>query len=328
MAKNPHILLVQPLEVTAMDWLAARHPLAYKPSLQYDRAALLRELAGVRALVLPPQVLVNAELLDAAPQLRVVARLEEGVANTDMEGCQRRRVRVVQAASGVARAQAEYVLGALLLLMRRGLGVRPLSASAAEVPVVPVGREVHGSTIALIGLTATAHAVAPLLAAMGATLVGYDPAVHRSSELWGRLGLAPLGLADLLRRADAVVCLLGYASRYRGLFSDRTLADCRPGQYWISTSRPEVFDPSALADALRARAIAACVVDSADASLDAPGAELAGLPNFVRTPGLSGNTVETRVRESWFILDRIHEMLDLPQADFDGQMSTPMPLTL
>ncbi|WP_157667527.1 NAD(P)-dependent oxidoreductase [Comamonas serinivorans] len=311
-----------------MDWLAARHPLAYKPSLQYDRAALLRELGEVRALVLPPQVQVNAELLDAAPHLRVVARLEEGDANTDLEGCQRRRVRVVQAASGVARAQAEYVLGALLLLMRRGMGVRPLSASAAEVPVVPVGREVHGSTVGLLGLTATAHAVAPLFSAMGAKLIGYDPAVHRSSELWGRLGVTPLGLADLLGRADAVVCLMGYASRYRGLFNDRTLADCRQGQYWVSVSRHELFDPSALADALRARTMAACIIDSADASLTEPGAELAGLPNFVRTPGLADNTIETKVRESWFILDRIHEMLDLPDADFDGQMSTPMPLTL
>ena len=327
MAKNPHILLVQPLEVTAMDWLAARHSLAYRPSLQYDRAALLRELGSVRALVLPAHIQVNMELLNAAPNLCVVARLEESVTKTDLEGCQRRRVRVVQAASGMARAQAEYALAALLLVMRRGLGIRPLSASAAEVPVVPVGREVNGSTVGIIGLTATAHAVAPLLSSMGANLIGYDPAVHRSSELWRRLAIAPMGLADLLHKADAVLCLMPFASRYRGLFNDRTLADCRQGQYWVSLSKSELFDLSALADALRARTIAACVIDSSDESLVQPGNELDGLPNFVRTPGLSANTVEAKVRESWFVLDRIHEMLDLPEDDLHGQMSAPAPLS-
>ena len=326
MAKNPHILLVQPLEVTAMDWLAACHSLAYRPSLAYDRTALLRELRSVRALVLPTDVPVNMELLDAAPNLRVIARLEENIAATDMEGCQRRRVRVVQAANGMARAQAEYALGALLLLMRRGMGVRPLSASAAEVPILPVGREVSGSTVGIIGLTATAHAVAPLLSSMGANLIGYDPAVHRSSELWRRLAIAPMGLADLLMKADSVICLMNFASRYRGLFNDRTLADCRAGQYWVCLSRAEVFELTALADALRSRTIAACIVDSNDDSLNQPGGELDGLPNFVRTPGLSANTIEAKVRESWFVLDRIDEMLELPDVDFEGQMSAPMPL--
>ena len=215
---------------------------------------------------------------------------------------------------------------ALLLVLRRGLGVRPLSASAAEVPILPVGREIHGSTVGIIGLTATAHDVAPLLSSMGANLIGYDPAVHRSSELWGRLSIAPMGLADLLMKADSVICLMNFASRYRGLFNDRTLADCRSGQYWVCLSRAEVFELTALADALRSRTIAACIIDSSDDSLNQPGGELDGLPNFVRTPGLSANTIEAKVRESWFVLDRIDEMLELPDADFEGQMSAPMPL--
>jgi phosphoglycerate dehydrogenase-like enzyme len=160
---------------------------------------------------------------------------------------------------------------------------------------------------------------------MGASLIGYDPAVHRSAEVWRRLAIAPMGLADLLMKADAVICLMPFASRYRGLFNDRTLADCRSGQYWVCLSRAEVFDLPALADALRSRTMAACMIDSSDDSLSQPGGELDGLPNFVRTPGLSASTIEAKVRESWFVLDRIHEML-VQADDADGQMSAPMSL--
>lgn len=325
----PAILMLAPLEEGAMHWLQARHSVAVRTSLAHDADALHAELAQVQALVVPANVKVDRSLLAAAPCLRVVARLGGGLENTDFEACNRRRLRVVHAATSVARSQAEYYLAGLLLLMRAGLGVRALGGGAAlEADAVRVqrlrglGREVEGATIGLLGVSAAVHALAPMLSGLGVSLIGYDPALHATSELWARLNIRRLTMAAMLETADAVVCSIPFASRYRGLLSERRLAACKPGQVWVCTTSARIFDALALADALRAREIGAAMLDNCPAEFLEPGAVLDGLPNLIVTDGAAVNSREAFLRESWFLLDRIHEALQLPALLFESPRSS------
>lgn len=312
----PAILMLQSLEATAMAWLQARHHVAVRPGLAHDDVALLAALESVQALVLPPGVKVDRALLAAAPRLRVVARLGGGTESTDYEACNRRRVRVVNAAGAVARSQAEYFLTGLLLLLRDGMGVRSLQAGALAVGGGR-GRELDGAAVGLLGITASIHLLAPLLDRLGVQLLGYDPTLHATSELWARLGVRRLPLADMLASADAVICSIPYASRYRGLLSERRLSGCKSGQVWVATTASAVFEALALADALRARQIGAAMLDHCDPELLAPGAALDGLPNLIVTGGAAPDSREAFLRESWFLLDRIHEALQLPALLFE-----------
>ena len=56
--------------------------------------------------------------------LRAVARMHAGTDNTDLEACRERRIRVIQAINAHVRSNAEYLLASLLLLFRRGIGLR------------------------------------------------------------------------------------------------------------------------------------------------------------------------------------------------------------
>ncbi len=319
------ILLLENLAADARQWLAARHQVDYRPELARDAQALRARLYKTDALVVPSWLRVGAPLLDFAPRLVVVGRIHEGGDNIDFEACQRRSVRVVQASSATARATAEWLLTALLTLFRSGGN---LNVGAAPGDLQSPGREINDSVIGLFGLSAPAQMLAPMLVALGARVLGYDPALHRSAEIWARLGVQPLSLAEMLAAADAISMQTVYASRYRGLVGERVLQSCKPGQLWVSASRASLFELNALAAALRSGRMAACWMDSDEELLARPGNPLNGLPSARITPRLAPRTRESYLRGSWYLADRLHQTLEMSanHGGWSGSNSVPVPL--
>lgn len=319
------ILLLEDLEADARQWLAARHRVDYRPELLRDPAALQGELYDVDAMVAPLGLRINNQLLNYAPRLVAIGRLQEGADNIDFESCQRHGVRVIQAASAGTRARAEYLLTALLNLFRLGgqlhTGYR---SDAGDV----LGREINDSVVGLFGMSPTAQILAPMLVALGARVVGYDPGVHRSAELWERLGVQPLTMSELLEAADAVSMQTVYASRYRGLVNDRVLASCRHRQLWACVSRASLFDPAALARCLRSGRIEAFWMDSDDAVLDEANSPLRGLPNLRITSGWAARTGEAQLRGSWYLADRMHQALAMSAARGGAMGPDSVPMSL
>jgi D-3-phosphoglycerate dehydrogenase len=310
------ILLLERLIPEAQAWLEERHSVAHRPELAtVDVATLRKAIYKTRALVLPRKFVVNRELLDFAPCLQAVARLHGGTDNTDLEACRERRVRVMQSTTASVRSNAEYLLAALLTLFRRGIAEAVAGDRHAQVRL---GRELHGSTIGLLGLAPDAHPLAMMLQSLGARLIGYDPAVHGTAPVWARLQVQPVGLDELLSRADAVTVQVLYASRYRGFVNAQVLAHCKPGQVWVGTTRSALFDPHALAAALHDGRIEAALLDGADAGFAARGSPLHALDNLMLTPRLGSQTREARLRASWYVAHRLHEALTAPrQTGFD-----------
>src|SRR5919107_863081 len=89
---------------------------------------------------------------------------------------ERRRVEVVRSLTASARAEAEFVIGAMLSLLRR-VPVRGPDGAVA-------GRELGGATIGLVGMPPSARTIAQLLGAFGVKILGYDPALHASDSSW------------------------------------------------------------------------------------------------------------------------------------------------
>jgi D-3-phosphoglycerate dehydrogenase len=318
------ILLLERLVPEAQAWLEERHRVAYRPELAQDLTALRKQLYNVQTLVLPRKVAVTREFLDFAPVLRGLARMHVGTDNTDLEACRERRIRVIQAINAHVRSNAEYLLASLLLLFRRGLGT---SIKGDRQAPATLGREINGSTIGILGLAPSAHALAMILDGMGARLIGYDPAVHHTAPTWQRLRVQPVGLQELLAQADAVSVQVLYASRYEGFVNDKVLAHCKPGQVWVGTTRSSLFDADAFARALADGRIEAAMLDGAEAGFAARGTPLHEQRNLFLTPRLGSYTRESRVRASWYVAQRLHEVLTAPRnSGFEPILSASMGL--
>lgn len=318
------ILLLERLVPEAHAWLEARHQVAYRPELAADPAELRKQLYNVQTVVLPRKLAVTREFLDFAPVLRAVARMHVGTDNTDLDACRERRIRVVQAVNAHVRSNAEYLLASLLLMFRRGLGATLRGERHAPGTI---GRELHGSTIGILGLAPTAHALAIMLDTLGAKLIGYDPAVHHSATIWERLRIQPVTLPELMAQAEAVSVQVLYASRYQHFINDAVLAHCRKGQVWVGTTRSSLFEPNAFAQALSDGRIDVAMLDGAESGFASRGTPLHDKANLYLTPRLGSLTRESRMRASWYIAQRLHETLTSPRnSGFDTILSAPMGL--
>jgi D-3-phosphoglycerate dehydrogenase len=166
-----------------------------------------------------------------------------------------------------------------------------------------------------------------MLDALGARLIGYDPAVHSNAATWQRLRIQPVSLQELMEQSDAVSVQVLYASRYQGFLDGRALAHCRPGQLWVGITRSDLFDADALAAALADGRIEAAVLDGAEPGFAARGTALHDQRNLYLTPRLGSATRESGMRASWYVAQRLHESLTQPRnSGFDTMLSAPMGL--
>ena len=316
------ILLLERLVPEALAWLESRHSVELRPELANDPAALRKLASKAEAMVLPRKVVLTREFLDIAPMLKAVARMHVGTDNTDLEACRERNVRVIQATTANVRSNAEYLLASLLLLYRRGIGSALIGDRHADIRL---GRELNGSIVGILGLAPTAHTLATMLTALGAKLIGYDPAVHHTAPIWSRLQVQPVSLQEMMAHSDAVSVQVMYASRYQGFINDKVLAHCKAGQLWVGISRSHLFDPDAFAAALIDGRIEAAMLDGAEAGFASKGTPLHELENLFLTPRLGSHTRESRLRASWYVAHRLHEALSSgSRLSGTDQPSAPM----
>jgi len=310
------LLIVEPLEDEVTQWLSARHTVRFAPELARDPRAFRQALYNVRALIIPPSVTLDPQALHHAPVLRVVGRVSAGVENIDLEACMRAGVEVVRSLTASAQAEAEFMIGALLSLLRR-------------VPVVGadgllVGRELGACTVGMIGMAPSARSMTQLLAPFGSKVVGYDPALHASDSVWERWKVRPLGLRELLEVSDAVCVQLAYFTRYHGLLGERFLPFCKPDQVIVSIAHSGLFDERALATALTSGRVAAAWLDSLEPGALDEGRPLAGMGTLQITPRVASTTRESRLRSAWAVVKRIDELLTLtPAAAAEFKPTTP-----
>jgi phosphoglycerate dehydrogenase-like enzyme len=305
------VLIVEPLEPEVMQWLVERHAVRYAPELARDPRGFRQALFNVRALIIPPSVALDAQAMHYAPVLRAVGRVSSGAENIDLDACARAGIEVVRSATATAAAEAEFMIGALLAMLRR-------------VPVVNaegllVGRELGGATIGLVGMSPAARPLAQLLAAFGSRVVGYDPSVHASDAVWARWRVEPLPLRELIEQSDGVCVQLVYFSRYQRLLGERFLPFCKPNQVLVSIAHSSLFDEEVLADVLTSGRMAAAWFDSLEPGALDPGRPLHDVDALQVTPRVAGTTRESRIRSAWAVARRIDELLTggpNPRAEF------------
>jgi phosphoglycerate dehydrogenase-like enzyme len=308
-----------------MAWLETRHSVEYRPELADDLISLRQAGYKTKGIVFPRLTIVTREFLDFLPMLKAVARLQASTDNTDLEACSEREIKVIHASSANVRSNAEYRLSCLLLLYRRGV----VSAlMGRRHPSSQMGRELHGSTVGILGLAPTAHTLAGMLSGLGVRLIGYDPAVHHSAPIWERLRIQPVKLPELMAQSDAVSVQMLYANRFRGFVNEKLLAACKRNQLWVGISRSELFEENALAAALTDGRIEGCILDGADARFISDSSPLKGLKNLFITPRLGSHTREARLRSSWYVAHRMHEAIGSTRTGGDQTPSAPMELEL
>ncbi len=145
------IVISEFMDEAAVADLARRHDVHYDATLVDRAQELQRHLADARALIVRNRTPVRGNLLDAATRLRCVGRLGVGLDNIDMEACRRRAIVVHPATGANDVSVAEYVVAAVLILLRGAYSATREVAGGAWPRGRLIGREIAGKRLGLVG---------------------------------------------------------------------------------------------------------------------------------------------------------------------------------
>jgi glyoxylate reductase len=274
------------------------------------RPELLDAVADCDALLCTMSDRIDAELLDRAPHLQVVAHYAVGYDNIDVAAASLRGVAVLNTPDVLSSATAD-IAWALLMASARRLMEGDALVRAGEFrgtfPTFMLGCDIEGKTLALVGAGRIAYQVAKRAAlGWGMKLLYVSRTPHPEFER--DFGARWMPLEDALRQADFVSLHTPLTPQTRHLISRERLALMKPTAHLINTARGPVVDEEALVEALRGGKIAGAGLDVYEREpLLADG--LASLPNVVLLPHIGSATVETRGKMVDMCVDGIEKVL-------------------
>jgi D-3-phosphoglycerate dehydrogenase len=294
------ILIAEPLAETGIELLRRQHQVDARSGM--TREELLAAVATADALVVRSATQVDAEVLEAGANLKVVARAGIGLDNVDVASATRLGIMVVNAPQSNVISAAEHTV-ALILAQARNV---PRADGALREGRWErsrfQGAELYGKTLGVIGLGRVGTLVAQRMLSFGMRLLAYDPYVSR--ERAAQLGVELGSLSEVLTAADVVTIHLPKTPDTTGLIGERQLAAMKPGARLVNTARGGIVDEQALAKAVESGHLAGAALDvfAEEPTTSSP---LFELENVVVTPHLGASTSEAQDKAGVTIAEQL-----------------------
>lgn len=256
-----------------------------------DRPALLSAVAEADAILVRSATKVDAEVIAAAPKLRVIARAGVGLDNVDIKTATNAGVMVVNAPTSNIISAAELTVGHILSLARHIPAAHSALAQGQWKRSKYTGVELYEKTVGIIGLGRIGALITARLQAFGTKVIAYDPYV--TSARAQQLGVQLVSLDELLAEADFITIHMPKTPETTGMISDDQLALMKPTAFIVNVARGGLIDEDALYRALSTHSIAGAGLDVfvSEPPTDSP---LLGLENVVVTPHLGASTDEAQ----------------------------------
>jgi D-3-phosphoglycerate dehydrogenase len=326
------VLVTEPLSDRGLDLLREEHEVDVRTDLA--AVGLAEAIGGYHALVVRSQTKVDAAVVQAGANLKVIARAGIGLDNVDVEAATRRGVMVVNAPQSNILSAAEHTV-ALLLALARNVPRADATLRSGEWDRERLqGVELHGKTLGIVGLGRVGTMVAQRALAFGMRLIAYDPYVSRERARELSIELMP-DLGALLVQSDFVTVHLPRTAETEGLIGQRELDLMKEGARIVNTARGGIVDEDALAEALRSGRLGGAALDvfSEEPVTEHP---LFELSNTVVTPHLGAATREAQDKAGAAIAEMVRLALrgefvpyavNVAAAEVTEQVRPFLPLT-
>jgi phosphoglycerate dehydrogenase-like enzyme len=263
----------------------------------------LEAQVGDAEALIPSMARITAPVIAAAPHLKLILQFGAGLEGVDRAAAEARGIPVRNVAGVNAQGVAELALFLMLGLARR---LPEHSRSFARGVVGdPVGSELLGKTLGVVGLGATGRALARMARGIGMRVIGLRRSPGSGQDPDAEWVGGPEDLDRLLAEADYVTLHLPTTPETRGLIDARRIAKMKPSAFLVNVGRGGLVDRDALVQALRDRRIRGAGLDVYWEEPPDPNDPLLAMDNVLATPHVGGVTEEGMVR----LADRVAEIL-------------------
>lgn len=247
---------------------------------------------------------LTKDILDEAPNLKIIAHSAGSVKGIVSEEVWRRRITVTSTASALGIGVAEFTLGIMLTTMKRVWWFNELTHRGfwREDEEVKKVKEPYKKVIGVIGAGNVGRNFIRLLKNLEVKVLLYDP--YCSEEQAKELRVKKISLEDLMKNSDVVsLHAPNIPSTYHMINRDN-LKLLKDGAIFINTARGASVDEKALIEELKKGRITACI-DVTEPEPPGENSLLRKLPNVILTPHIAGAVANNRFRQGNYAVGEI-----------------------
>ena len=300
MPDGPLIILTEHLDDAAIEWISSRADLR---RCSYEDPEFDSLLAGASGLVIRTYTIIDEDLLDKAPLLRVVGRAGVGLDNVDLEACRKRGIEVVNTPDANTQAVVEYVTSIVSGCLRAGKPLtEPVDSKAWSTlrDQQIVNRQMNEMTFGILGFGRIGSRMAEVAAAIGFNVMYHD---IEDIPVESRRDARSVDMDTLLEESDVLTIHVDGRPSNHGLLGSGEIGRLSASVLLINTSRGFVIDSDALAGFLHRHPDARAVLDVHEPEPVPSSNPLLGLSNAVLYPHLASRTRAAQANMSWVVRD-------------------------
>jgi phosphoglycerate dehydrogenase-like enzyme len=304
---RPVVLVTEGSDAKPLDWLKTQVNVIEVPTTDpnFDQ-----HLAVTEGMVVRTYTRVNEAMLAKAPKLKVVGRGGVGLENIDVAACRKRGVEVVYTPDANTWAVGDFVFGYMLQLLRPWAFFKDAAYEPKEFKRIRDtvrGVQLNELTLGILGMGRVGRRVGHIAARGFGMKVIYNDLLDVASQL--DFPATPVDKAALYRASDVLSLHVTMLPGNENLVGRDQLAVMKPSAILINTSRGEVLDAAALAEAIRSKHLAGAALDVFWPEPPGKDFPLLALDNVLLTPHLAARTYTAIENMSWVVRD-IVEVLE------------------
>ncbi len=289
---KPVVLIAEELSPATLDALGPDFEVRHCDGT--NRTELLAELKkGVDAVLIRSATKMDAEAIDAAKGLKVIARAGVGLDNVEIPAATSAGIMVVNAPTSNIVSAAELAISLLLASARFIAPANAALRNGKWTRSKYTGIELFEKTLGIVGFGRIGQLVAHRMQAFGMNVVAYDPYLQPARA--AQLGVKLLTLDELLATSDFITIHLPKTKETANLIGAQALKKVKPSVHIINSARGGVLDEAALYTALVEKRVAGAGLDvfATEPCTDSP---LFALDQVIATPHLGASTDEAQER--------------------------------
>ena len=277
----------------------------YKPEIEPDD--LLTTVGESNVIIVRSRIKITKKVIDAAPNVKIIARVGVGLDNIDIEYAESKGIKVLNAAEAAMNAVSELVIGHMISLSRNIPKADDGLKKGKWLKKELLGSELRGKYLGIIGVGNIGRNVGRIAKCLRMNLIGFD-IFPINQDYVREVSMIKTDMKTLLENSDFVTCHVPLTEKTKHLINSETLSYMKPTSFLINTSRGEIIDEKSLFTALTENRIAGAALDVFE--VEPPtNTELLNLPNMICSPHIAAQTKEAQELASTVIAEKVIQTL-------------------
>ncbi|MCB2172199.1 D-2-hydroxyacid dehydrogenase [archaeon] len=265
---------------------------------------LLKKISEYDAMVIRSRTKVTKELLDAAPNLKAIARAGVGLDNVDLPYAKEKGVEVFNSPEAPCNAVAELVLG-MMFNMARMISEADAGMKQGKWEKKKLtGFEIQGKTLGIIGFGRIGYTLGKKAKCLGMRVLAFDVAMDRVKQYIEEIGAEAVDLDTLYAQSNFITVHVPLLPQTKHMINKEAIAKMRDGVHLINAARGGVIDEAALKEALDSGKVKGAALDVFEEE-PKPDEELVCRSNVICTPHIGAGSVEAQIGNSTVVAEKL-----------------------